>query len=151
MILLAARPDVTLLMCDPWETLQVSEDYVKSQDFHTSLTKDQQTMYRQISKLKTEFAAHRREIAVKHSTDCAAEFEDEQFDLVFIDGDHSYSGCKTDIDAWWPLVKRGGWLSGHDYDHPKFPFGVKQAVDEWAENNGVLVELGENYTWFVRK
>lgn len=151
MILLAARPDLSLLMCDPWETLQVSEDYVKSQDFHTSLTKDQQTMYRQISKLKTEFAAHRREIAVKHSTDCAAEFEDEQFDLVFIDGDHSYSGCKTDIDAWWPLVKRGGWLSGHDYDHPKFNFGVKQAVDEWAEKNGVLVELGENYTWFVRK
>lgn len=48
------------------------------------------------------------------------------YDLIFIDADHSYEGCRADILAYRPLVKPGGILSGHDYDLP----GVKQAVDE---------------------
>lgn len=51
-----------------------------------------------------------------------------EFDLVFIDADHSYNGVKSDIKHWLPLVREGGWLMGHDYS-PKFP-GVQRAVNE---------------------
>jgi predicted O-methyltransferase YrrM len=72
-------------------------------------------------------------------------------DFVFIDADHSYEGCKADIEAWFPKVKPGGLLSGHDYDNPDFPeFGVKRAVDEFAARHGHSVELGDNLTWFIR-
>lgn len=37
-------------------------------------------------------------------------------DMVFIDGDHSYEGCKGDIEAWSPHIKPGGILAIHDYD-----------------------------------
>lgn len=50
------------------------------------------------------------------------------FDLAFIDGDHSYEGCRRDIEAYKRLVKKGGTLSGHDY-HAAWP-GVVRAVDE---------------------
>ncbi len=36
-------------------------------------------------------------------------------DFVYIDGDHSYEGVLADIDAWWPLIRSGGFLCGHDW------------------------------------
>lgn len=53
---------------------------------------------------------------------------DRQFDLCFIDGDHSYEAVCRDIHACMPLVRPGAFIGGHDYggDCP----GVKQAVDE---------------------
>lgn len=63
-------------------------------------------------------------------------------DLVLIDGDHSYEGCKGDIEAWLPNIKPGGILAIHDYKkhlltydeetcpHPRPWPGVDRAVDE---------------------
>lgn len=48
------------------------------------------------------------------------------FDLVFLDGDHSYEAVKADIIAWRPLVQRGGIICGHDITWP----GVRRAVEE---------------------
>lgn len=36
-------------------------------------------------------------------------------DFCFIDGDHSYEGVTADLNAWWPKVRPGGTLAGHDY------------------------------------
>ena len=41
-------------------------------------------------------------------------FADKVADLVFIDGDHRYTGVYHDISKWWPKVKTGGFLCGHD-------------------------------------
>ena len=70
----------------------------------------------------------------------------KRVDLVFIDGDHSYGGCKGDIEAWLPNIKPGGIIAIHDYKkselyahekdykdsapHPKDWPGVDKAVDE---------------------
>lgn len=41
----------------------------------------------------------------------------EQFaDFVFLDGDHLPSALQRDIDLWWPLVRPGGFLCGHDFN-----------------------------------
>jgi predicted O-methyltransferase YrrM len=56
----------------------------------------------------------------------AAERLDGVFDLVFLDGDHSYEGCRDDIFAWWPKVRPGGILCGHDYGSFN---GVTRAVN----------------------
>ena len=65
------------------------------------------------------------------------------FDMVFIDGDHSYEGCAADIRNYLPLLKRGGLLCGHDYHWP----GVKRAVDEAIGEE--LVTLGPKSLWSV--
>lgn len=57
----------------------------------------------------------------------AALYEDNSLDFVFIDANHAYPFVKQDIEAWYPKVKRGGLLAGHDYTSHK---GVKKAVDE---------------------
>lgn len=50
-----------------------------------------------------------------------------QIDLLFIDGDHSYEMCKSDIEAWTPYLKKGGILIMHDYTWAE---GVNRVVNE---------------------
>lgn len=40
--------------------------------------------------------------------------EHGMFDLLFIDGDHSYEGVKSDYERYSPLVKHGGYIAFHD-------------------------------------
>lgn len=54
---------------------------------------------------------------------------DESFDLVYIDGLHTYDGVKKDIKLWLSKVRKGGFIAGHDYNNKHHP-GVKPAVDE---------------------
>jgi cephalosporin hydroxylase len=61
-------------------------------------------------------------------------YEDSSLDFVFIDGLHSYEACYSDIKAWYPKVKKGGYIGGHDIDGPEHFNGVRKAVDEFFPN-----------------
>ena len=61
------------------------------------------------------------------------------FDLVFIDADHYYESIKADIGAWLPLVKKGGFLTGHDYNRSHL--GVVRATEECL---GKIVRVPDN-------
>lgn len=58
---------------------------------------------------------------------------DKVIDVIFIDGDHSYEGCKADIENWYPRMKENGVMLFHDCDDTS-P-GVVQAVKEFVEEN----------------
>jgi hypothetical protein len=62
------------------------------------------------------------------SWDVAARYADGELDAVFLDADHALESVRNDIRAWWPKVRVGGVLAGHDYT-PEIP-GVVQAVTE---------------------
>lgn len=49
-------------------------------------------------------------------------------DLIFIDGDHSYEGCRGDIEAWLPCLRPGGVAAFHDFGSRAS--GVTQAIFE---------------------
>lgn len=83
------------------------------------------------------------------SVDAARTIDDETCNLVFIDAAHDYASVAADLRAWWPKVKRGGVFAGHDYP-PEFGFEVAKAVDEWAAEVGVHVEVWRN-SWRVVK
>lgn len=70
------------------------------------------------------------------SVDMARMFS-KPIDLLFIDGDHSYAGCKRDITSWTPKVNPGGFVAFHDsacatntMPHP-LHYEVSDAVEEW--------------------
>jgi uncharacterized Rossmann fold enzyme len=142
---LLTREDLTLYLVDSW-TAQHKPQYAASGDFHATLTQEQQERYYRITHQMIYFAGPRAKILRKDSSDAAKEIPDKSLDFVFIDADHSYEGCKADIEAWAPKIKPGGFISGHDYENTAFPcWGVKQAVTEAFGEP----ELGENYTWKV--
>jgi hypothetical protein len=89
--------------------------------------------------------------------DAAGLFGDNSLDFVYIDGDHSYDFVSKDIKAWWPKIRSGGILSGHDYcwgHRPRnIPFGVMEAVDEHISNyNLEMDKTDEEFaTWWTIK
>jgi predicted O-methyltransferase YrrM len=62
-------------------------------------------------------------------------------DLVFIDADHSYNGCRGDIIAYRSKVNTDGILAGHDIDYPGVNRAVKELVNKY--------EVGPNNVWFT--
>lgn len=46
----------------------------------------------------------------------ASLMQPEIADVVFLDAAHNYDGVKRDIAAWWPCIKQGGIMAGHDYE-----------------------------------
>lgn len=59
-------------------------------------------------------------------------FADGSLDAVYLDADHTRAGIVGDIGRWWPKVRSGGVLSGHDYT-TKLPWAdVMPVVDGWA-------------------
>jgi hypothetical protein len=70
---------------------------------------------------------------------------DARLDAVFIDGDHTFDAVTRDVAAWWPKVKKGGIIAGHDYDYPE----VAAAVYMLLGRNGYKIET-VGRCWIVR-
>jgi hypothetical protein len=69
-------------------------------------------------------------------------FEDEYFDWVYIDGNHSYEYVKKDLNLYFPKVKVGGYITGDDYGVKGWwNNGVKKAVTEFINKNKTKLKL----------
>jgi hypothetical protein len=93
------------------------------------------------------------------SVEVAAEFPDEFFDFVYIDADHTYAAVRADILAWWPKVRSGGVLGGHDFvsftSKAGARCGVIPAVREMLKRGKfqeiTLTRLDPHPSWFTIK
>jgi hypothetical protein len=55
------------------------------------------------------------------SFDAAQKYPDGFFDFAFIDAIHTLPMCLADCVAWWPKIRKGGWLTGHDFNLGEMP------------------------------
>lgn len=137
-----------LVLVDPWMK-QVSPDYVDinnspqdEQDANMEATRQQVAPYIAQGRLVT--------FVRDFSVNAAARFPNASIDWVYLDGNHHYEAVRDDIQAWWPKIKEGGVLSGHDWVDDGFygtagVFGVQRAVLEFAlrERKQILTTYGE--------
>jgi hypothetical protein len=92
----------------------------------------------------------------EYTFEAVKNFPDEYFDLIYIDADHTYEGCKKDLEDWWPKMKKGGFFTGDDYSHSiaKFTgvkFGVVEAVNEFAAKHNLQVYELTSHGWMLIK
>jgi hypothetical protein len=90
------------------------------------------------------------------SLEAASLFADASIDAMFIDALHDYASVKDDLHAWYPKVKSGGYLCGHDYYSTRSVetphMGVRRAVDEfYKDKQHEIVKFGREYSWITKK
>ena len=158
----------TLYMVDPWRPL--GDEYKDASNHKDHLTAYQDTM-------EAIQGFEDRAIMIRSLSEQAVDlFEDGSLDFVYLDGNHAYDFIKQDIELWYPKVKKGGIVAGHDYldmewdegpdyilpngkdkhiytntyEGTKFyngVFGVNPAVDEFCEKYQLKLNLNKE-NWF---
>ena len=110
-----------------------------------------------IAEKNTEFAKDRRTFALEGSVAAAQSVPDGSLDFGFLDPDHFYPSVCSDLEAWYPKVRSGGLVCGHDYGgywNRRGVWGVKRAVDEFAAKHGYKVSVSNrrfSLWWFVKR
>lgn len=73
----------------------------------------------------------------------------EKLDFVYVDAAHTFDNILQDIEVWYPKVKKGGILSGHDFNVPD----VSRAVIEFCSNRKIKFSTqpnNEHEWWFIK-
>jgi len=85
-----------------------------------------------------EVRLHRR-----FSSDLLEILQGVPLDWVYIDGNHSKAFVEQDLDLCWRCLRRGGYITGDDYSWQDLDgsYGVREAVDEFAAEHGLSLEL----------
>jgi predicted O-methyltransferase YrrM len=99
----------------------------------------------------------RYEICKGYSDKIVHSFQEEMFDFIYIDANHSYQGCKLDLDLYWSKLKKGGILMGDDYhlndiedlsfNDTNVTFGVTKAVREFCKEKHRIFDTSYTADW----
>eukprot|EP00927_Polykrikos_kofoidii_P074627 TRINITY_DN70658_c0_g1_i1.p1 TRINITY_DN70658_c0_g1~~TRINITY_DN70658_c0_g1_i1.p1 ORF type:complete len:470 (-),score=55.14 TRINITY_DN70658_c0_g1_i1:21-1430(-) len=74
----------------------------------------------------------------------------EDVDFVFVDAGHDYKSVMTDLESWWPRIRPGGVMGGHDFEYEQNIGGgeVGKAVSVFFDSD---VFLDSETVWWVPK
>lgn len=70
------------------------------------------------------------------------------FDLALVDGDHSYEGCKSDLENCADLLKIGGYIVVDDIMHPAH-LHLDECVSEFVSTSAYQVVFRSNIGYGV--
>jgi len=136
-----------LYMVDAWEH---NSDYPAERG---SRTDDMNKAENSVEKYTKPDGSKRYELVQGWSHQAAGRFADGEFDFIYLDATHTYSALRQDIVSWYPKLKVGGVMAGHDYRNRYMPsgrekgdelindrfFAVKDAVDAFAGERNLRV------------
>ena len=127
---------------------------IKSQNDYPFSQEQKDSFYNNMVELSKKDS--RVKVVRDFSINASKQFEDNFFDFVYIDADHTYEAVYKDLCAWYPKVRPGGVLAGHDYFENKtedLEYGVIKALNRFREENNLPIHVDEAgwYDWFIPK
>jgi Methyltransferase domain len=147
-LLLRELPQLRLWMVDRWAAPQPGERYWQD-PYMRGVPQAQMDRALHTALRATDFARDRRVVLIGDLVTAAAGMADGTLDFVFCDADHCAEGTLEAIETWWPKLRPGGLMAGHDLDYPGFP-GVREAVEETARRRKLPWNQGHDYVWYFR-
>lgn len=88
------------------------------------------------------------------SSEVVSNIPDESLSFIYIDATHTYEAVLEDLKTYYPKLKKGGIMAGHDYLCKDY--GVEQAVIEFCGERGytpntIPEESIENASFWFQK
>lgn len=131
-----------LYLVDPYEPYKDEEEW---------LDQIKQDKYKKEMLEKIEPFKSKVETIFLSSKGASSFFKEKELDYVYIDANHSYENVKEDIELWYPKVKLGGTLAGHDFNEVIFPGVFKAVTDFVTQNNLELLQGNYDSDWMIIK
>ena len=121
-------------------------DWFKGSE-HTSLKKtSEEEDIREvfIDNMKTLDLLDKIELLTMTSYEASKLINNVSLDFIFIDSDHRYEYIKQDLDIWYPKIKIGGLLIGHDCEkyYKDLSNEEKKMIDEGILLGVPWIEIG---------
>jgi Methyltransferase domain len=153
LILKATNPK-KLHLIDPWR-FEIDPAYARSL-YGGSSGRSQSNMDAIYGSVLQRFRSAIKSGAVEvhrnMSSEYCANFQDNYFDWIYIDGNHQYEFVKQDLEMYLPKIKTEGLIAGDDYGSPGWwQDGVTKAVDEAVQAGRFEKLLIEDRQFLLRK
>jgi len=116
-------PGLVLHCIDPW----------KQVDGYLSFNDEKLEMWRK--EAYSKLVGYDCKFFEETSMEAVKRFKNRSFDFVYIDGAHDFRHIAEDIYEWFPKVRSGGIIYGHDFINilgGKYPCHVKSVVEAYA-------------------
>ena len=127
-----------LVGVDVWDKYD-KEAYQSIPHYNKIFPHDQNKVWREEIQSWAENNELKIDIIVIFSVEAAKQFEDDYFDFVYIDANHVYEEVIADLEAWYPKIRKGGMLAGHDYCN-------------WKRDKGnVVINCKDGIDYFMKK
>jgi SAM-dependent methyltransferase len=135
--LLKTNPELELVSIDPYE------NYI---DWNGNNLNERESIYDRMMKRMEPFS-DRFHLIRKTSDEAFEMFANEHFDIIFIDGLHTYEQLSKDCLNYYSKLKPGGIFAGHDFTAIA---GVNKAASEFAEkvNKEILTTECDVWYWY---
>ncbi|MEQ8558532.1 MAG: FkbM family methyltransferase [Henriciella sp.] len=132
--------DVHFTLLDPLEGYyNVNQD-----DILTGQSVNERTLRRNLQKVGMGTDDYTLIKMLSTEPEAVTEAAKREYDLLIIDGDHSYAGVKTDFENYARNVKLGGYIIFDDYQSDDWP-DVQKFVDKELVKSNFLAPVGASW------
>ncbi len=128
-----------LHLVDPWKFMpEYSQRW-----YGGKIASSQVEMDEVFDEVKQKFAGDKRVVIHKSTSKGAVKkFDDDYFDFIYVDGDHSYEAVLSDLNNYYPKLRDGGLLAGDDYFWGiREGLPVRRAVKKFCRRNNLDYKL----------
>lgn len=88
-------------------------------------------------------------------TEKFAKSHKDNYDYIYIDGDHSYNGVLRDYKLFWPRLKKDGFMGFHDVSVkgklPEGEYGVHKLWNSIAKKNSIIFPFSGSGLGIIQK
>lgn len=138
-ILCKEIPGLKLFCVDPWDTMSgINHDH----------------RLRQAQRVRRLLSPYNASLIKKYSWDALSDIADNSLDFVYIDAGHFFDEVILDIIGWSKKVRKGGIVSGHDYNSSDLK-RVATAVDAYVKAHRLTLRTTtdprEPLSWWFHK
>jgi len=132
--LILKQNPIYLYLIDPFETSQ--RTYGSINDLPVAYSTNDDWLF-----VKHRFNYDNRVVVKRsYSYDIVGTIKDNYFDFIYIDACHLYEDVKQDLEQWFPKLKKGGVMAGHDMIE-QYQDHVTKAVKEFINKTGMKLFL----------
>lgn len=135
--LLTTTKPKRLHLIDPW-TFQQREDY-RDDPNNVPTSEGDRRHQAVLARFQDRILSGEIEVHRQFSCQARTKYPENYFDWIYVDALHTYDGVRSDLEDYFPLVRDGGFILGHDYTNRKgareWNFAVVEAVNDFIRSN----------------